>query len=1736
LLRTYRLLPLVCAFAAAAQPAEFISGQAARAVIGQLNFTLGSATPSQYQTGAVGGLAFANGTLYVADSSPLGASPEDFAGTSGAEPITIYNRVLFFNTNNIPSPYAASINSTNPGCGLCGYYAFNVLGEPNYTTIAPDYPVPSGQTYGTPTASNLRVASGVASDGHILVVADTNNNRVLIWTTIPTTIDAPANIELGQANFTQNVANAPNGSPTSSSLLGPQGVWIQNGKLFVADTINNRVLIWNTIPTSNNQPADLVLGQSNFTSAKAPSDPLNATPAANQLYLPTSVTSDGTHLFIADSGFNRVLIWNSIPTSMDQPADVVIGQPLMTTAVANWSSHFCQSTGTDTNGNPIYPVDCAGTLSTPSFALADNHGRLYVADLGNDRVLIYNTIPTQNGASADVVLGQPNFTTNVISVQSNTLASTSIDNTSAVDITPSPTSLAWDGTNLYVSDPLNLRVLVFTPADTALPDNSVVNWASEIIRQQGIITMTGTPVASDTITVTIQSATYTYTETKTDTLDTVAQGVVAAINKGSGDPNVTALFAGTGTGSVYLSSKQADLPFDAISFSVTSSNTADIVPAVSGTYLSAGTAATGAPGMLVEINGTNLAAQSAPIVAPLTGPIPTTLAGVQVFTDGIAAPIYRASNTQIVTQIPFSFTDRNSTSIYVRSAFPDGTVKVTNATPVYIAPANPGLFATPATPGQSPVLRPAAGAFHQSGNPETAVSVDGTVTAGNTATININGRSYTYTVQSSDSLTSIAEALINAINTPGDPQVTASLGAAFTRVVLVAKQPGAAGNGIPVSTSVSSSATVALTAENATTCCDVTPGSAITTANPAVPGETINVSATGLGYVTDASNTAQNFTVAGQAYNGPQPNNAVNSVSATINGTTAEVINAGFPTGSYSIYQVQLIVPSSLSANSLSQLYIAQNAFVSNIVTLAVGSAGQASSGSTSPNSVINSGITFTATPNPIPPTSSGVGTTSLAWAGAPGTVAVYQGNPSAGGNQIALGFSSGTDANVKNVPDGTTFYLQDYTNPNPKSLTATLATVTVHVMTGVTVAIDSPNPKSAAFSGTAHFGGWVLDTLANIANVVVRIDGQVVGNALYGGARPDACAHTTAPDCPNVGWNFYYDTTPLGNGTHTLQVTGQAVGGEQFSQAASFTVFNSISTATSTNAAIDTPGPHSGAVQGSIYISGWAVNPNATISTVALSIDGAPIGNAIYGTARADVCNAFPNSQGCPNVGWYFLLDTNTLGNGTHTLQAVATAANGQVAAVSSTFTVANWTTANPMHISIGTPNPHGGPYSGTDVLFGGYAVDDVAAISSVSIAIDGISYGNAAYGISRPDVCNVYPGRPGCPNVGWGIGIDTTLLADGPHTLAVTGSDTLGRSSTSSATFSVANLDLANPMHITIDRPAKSSPAFSGIASFGGWAVANNGSITSVEMLIDGVSYGFAQYGGSRPDVCAAYPQSGGCPNVGWNFDFDTTRIYNGSHILEARATSSAGEHATTSAAFTVSNSGAGNPIHISIDVPNGNSNPFLGLAEFSGWALDQNASIATVAISIDGVPYANAQYGISRPEVCNGFPGVPGCPDVGWSLQVDTTRLADGVHTIGVTATATSGAYAVVAFVFSVANWSTGDPTKIAIDSPSPTISSYFGIVDFGGWALDPYSAVASVQVAIDGFPLGAATYGGNRQDACNAYGNNPPPGCPDVGWNLPVDTTQYSNGTHTLAVTAITTNGQSSTATATFNLEN
>jgi uncharacterized protein (TIGR03437 family) len=941
------LVLFVCAATLSAQAASsaighntsFATGQAARALIGQTTFTSQDPNSSDVIVGAVSGLAYAADTLFVADANRVGATPSN-------------HRVLLYQgvSSMLPSPQAQL--SYDSKCPVCVGHATTVLGQPDFASTTENIPA---------SRNNLRLPTAVASDGVRVVIADTNHNRVLIWNHIPSVNNQQADVVIGQPDFIGS-GLPPNNTPTAKSLRGPQGVWIQNGKLFVADTQNNRVLIFNSIPTTNGVAADVVVGAPDFTTFVQPDLTQQTTAAtASNLLNPVSVTSDGVRLFVTDLGYNRVLIWNTIPTSNGAPANIAIGQPDMTSSVANngYSADangvqtpvMCPTiTGSDVNGNNTYSAVCNSTLNFPRFALAAG-GRLFVADGGNDRVLVFNQIPTQTGASADNIIGQIGGTVDQAS--------------DAADSLRNPMSLAWDGTNLYVSDAFNRRITVYSIAPTLLPYQAVRNSAAIDIYANGTVTIgvSTTVTAGDIITITLgyndafsrtpstctsaASATtapgpatagtcidYTYTVKSTDTLADIVTGLVNSINtsfSGAGDPNVFATSDFT-TNQVVLTSRVAGDTGNNVTLSTKVSSGATETATASGTNLKGGgDAAKIAPGTIVSIlaaDGTTLTDQNAS--ADPNQNAPTTLGGVQVYVNGIPSPVLMVSPTQINAQLPWEISDSTSVNAYVRAVLSDGTVSVTSPVAVSIVPANPGVYSQP---GTDPSL---AQAYHGSSRAVGILDVEGTATPGDIVTATIEDRNYNYTVLPGDTLESIRNALVQLLN--ADPKVTAEASGEYTRIAVYARVEGPDGNNIPYAASASSGATEIMTAFTAQLCCANVEGAPVTFENPALPGEFIVVYATGLGLpvITDAN---RNLIATGQIYplNGPVTSPTTPSaVSSIVGGKTADVITATLMPGTVGVYKVLLHLNSDIPTNNFTSLTIAQDIYVSKVTRIQV--------------------------------------------------------------------------------------------------------------------------------------------------------------------------------------------------------------------------------------------------------------------------------------------------------------------------------------------------------------------------------------------------------------------------------------------------------------------------------------------------------------------------------------------------------------------------------------------------------------------------------------------------------------------------------------------------------------------------------------------------------------------------------------------------------------------------------
>jgi uncharacterized protein (TIGR03437 family) len=384
-------------------PVVYGTAQAAVRVIGQPDFATALPGFESSQLGAPTSMTIAGKKLIVADGGNAFLGPQN-------------SRVLIYNdytkvARNTPADVV--IGQTGFG-STCSVAAGQTSGGTMYNAATSNVPC---QVIGT-SQSQMNLPTGISSDGVRLAIADSANNRVLIYNTIPTANGANADIVLGQPSFTSNAA-----ATTQSGMRFPGTVLIALGKLFVADTFNHRVLIYNTIPTSNNANADVVLGQPNFTSHTA-----LATPTSSSMVDPVSVSTDGTRLIVTDLGNNRVLIYNKIPTQNGQAADLEIGEPDFVTANA------------DTGSN---------NLNFPRDAFSDGQ-RLIISDSGNNRILVYNTFPTTNGAFPDAIIGQYDSIGHLEGLAVEKLAN-------PVGLTPLP------GGGFLVADGNNRRVVEFQP-------------------------------------------------------------------------------------------------------------------------------------------------------------------------------------------------------------------------------------------------------------------------------------------------------------------------------------------------------------------------------------------------------------------------------------------------------------------------------------------------------------------------------------------------------------------------------------------------------------------------------------------------------------------------------------------------------------------------------------------------------------------------------------------------------------------------------------------------------------------------------------------------------------------------------------------------------------------------------------------------------------------------------------------------------------------------------------------------------------------------------------------------------------------------------------------------------------------------------------------------------------------------------------------------------------------------
>ncbi|MGV0983635.1 MAG: hypothetical protein ACOYB2_03720 [Limnohabitans sp.] len=280
---------------------------------------------------------------------------------------------------------------------------FVLNGVPTSNTLA-DFSSSPALTYST-------LPGSIVFYGNTMVMTDmdpTTPGHILIWRDISSaasnlsTLAAPDDV-IGSNGCSQ------------SNLNAPQSISVVNGNLVVADTNNHRVMVYKGIPVTGDK-AVLVLGQSDLAGAKydgCQENNLDSNVIAHYesgLSFPADIAYDGTNLIVADSGNNRVLMWNwsDISAAINQQStsqntpfsgaltpNKVLGRTDLTNSPSN--------TSTISLNNPqalsVIQSNVLGAV------------RLAVADTGSNRVLIWDAVPTCtpiNPASACEAISAPN--------------------------------------------------------------------------------------------------------------------------------------------------------------------------------------------------------------------------------------------------------------------------------------------------------------------------------------------------------------------------------------------------------------------------------------------------------------------------------------------------------------------------------------------------------------------------------------------------------------------------------------------------------------------------------------------------------------------------------------------------------------------------------------------------------------------------------------------------------------------------------------------------------------------------------------------------------------------------------------------------------------------------------------------------------------------------------------------------------------------------------------------------------------------------------------------------------------------------------------------------------------------------------------------------------------------------------------------------------------------------------
>ena len=404
---------------------------------------------------------------------------------------------------------------------------------------------------------------------------------------------------------------------------------------------------------------------------------------------------------------------------------------------------------------------------------------------------------------------------------------------------------------------------------------------------------------------------------------------------------------------------------------------------------------------------------------------------------------------------------------------------------------------------------------------------------------------------------------------------------------------------------------------------------------------------------------------------------------------------------------------------------------------------------------------------------------------------------------------------------------------------------------------------------------------------------------------------------------------------------------------------------------------------------------------------------------------------------------------------------------------------------------------------------------IAEISAAIDDRIVGTAVYGMERPDIAALYPGREGADRCGFILAfglarqaqssIEVVLsvrTADGelgrrplridipPQEVEIGVVDPLGEAEREKPAPTHA------PMQLFLDEVTVSP---SGVLHLEGWVVCLI-QIQSVEAFVGDERIGEAEFGRVRDDVAGARPDYPNSRFSGFVLDSHVGRYGPGQRTILVRAVARTGIWREVSAEVDIPEISAvsaqrdDDTFHYHCDDVTLTT---AGRVMVKGWAVCATP-VTAISVALDGEVLGEAELGSERPDVGNHFAEFPHARQSGFSFQKSADKQLSGEHLLTLAMTRAGGQVRIVELPVlaieggadrSAVLTTAGDAErKLHIDIPlvigGTMEMPVRGHLEISGWAL-ARAGVAAIEVSLDGVPVATADYGIRRLDIQAAF---------------------------------------------------